>query len=63
MVFPLRAPSLLYNLTVSPMCFLFHAKAKAEGNGDNSSTNGHHVPLVNGNTATELNVVTETSMQ
>ncbi|XP_044069351.1 cilia- and flagella-associated protein 36 isoform X3 [Siniperca chuatsi] len=31
------------------------AKAKAEGNGDNSSSNGHHAPLVNG--STEFNLV------
>ncbi|XP_026165793.1 cilia- and flagella-associated protein 36 isoform X1 [Mastacembelus armatus] len=32
------------------------AKAKGEGNGDNSSS-GHQTPLVNGNTATENNLV------
>lgn len=44
------------------MCYLFHAKAEAEGNGDSSRSNGHHAPLVNGNTATESNLVIETSM-
>ncbi|XP_047458722.1 cilia- and flagella-associated protein 36 isoform X2 [Mugil cephalus] len=33
------------------------AKAKPEGNGDNSTSNGHHTPLVNGNTATEVPLV------
>ncbi|KAM7385352.1 hypothetical protein PAMP_001440 [Pampus punctatissimus] len=33
------------------------AKTKAEGNGDSSSSNGHHSPLVNGNTATKSKLV------
>ncbi|XP_058507252.1 cilia- and flagella-associated protein 36 isoform X1 [Solea solea] len=34
------------------------AKAKAEESGENSSiSNGHHTPLLNGNTATEYNLV------
>lgn len=41
------------------MCYLFHAKIKAEGKGGKSSSNSHNAPLVNGNTATELNLVTE----
>lgn len=56
--FALRAPPLLYNVTLSLMCYLFHVKAKTEGNGDSSSSNGHHARLVNGNTAAELNPVT-----
>lgn len=44
------------------MCYLFHEKATAERNGDNSSSNGHHALLVNGNTATECKMVTEQFM-
>ncbi|XP_063730398.1 cilia- and flagella-associated protein 36 isoform X3 [Eleginops maclovinus] len=33
------------------------AKAKPEGKGDSSQSNGHHDPLVNGNTAPEANLV------
>ncbi|XP_068575111.1 cilia- and flagella-associated protein 36 isoform X3 [Cebidichthys violaceus] len=33
------------------------AKTTAEGNGDSGRSNGHHVPLVNGNTATEFELV------
>lgn len=55
--FSLKAPALLLNLKLFPMCYLFQCKAKAKGKGDNSSTNGHHTPLVNGNT-----LVTEHSM-
>ncbi|TKS85821.1 Cilia- and flagella-associated protein 36 [Collichthys lucidus] len=33
------------------------AKIKAVGKGGKSSSNGHNAPLVNGNTATELNLV------
>ncbi len=43
------------------MCYLFHEKSKAEENGDSSSSNGQHALLVNGNTATEFNLVTELS--
>ncbi|KAM9847902.1 cilia- and flagella-associated protein 36 isoform 1-T1 [Aulostomus maculatus] len=44
--------------STSPPSQQSHAtKAKAEGNGDSSRTNGHHAPFVNGNTATEPNLV------
>ncbi|XP_070834203.1 cilia- and flagella-associated protein 36 isoform X3 [Chaetodon trifascialis] len=45
------------NTTSAPSQQSGAAKAKAEGNGDSSSSNGHHTPLVNGNTAAELNLV------
>ena len=53
-----------FSVTLSLMCYLFHAKAKAQENGDcsSSSSNGHLTPLMNGNTATEINLVTEQFM-
>ncbi|XP_062257497.1 cilia- and flagella-associated protein 36 isoform X2 [Platichthys flesus] len=48
------------NTTSAPSQQCTNAKAEAEGNGGSrgsSSSNGHLTPLVNGNTATELNLV------
>ncbi|TDH01480.1 hypothetical protein EPR50_G00180680 [Perca flavescens] len=45
------------NTTSAPSQRSNTAKAKAEGKGDRSHSNGHHAPLVNGNTTTELNLV------
>lgn len=47
----------LTQTTLSLMCHLFHVKAKTEGIGDSSSSNAHHTPLVNGNTASEFSPV------
>lgn len=58
-----HSPTLPLKLTLSSICCLFHAKAKAEEDGSSSSTNAHNTPLVNGNTATELNPVTQPSQQ
>ncbi|XP_049926464.1 cilia- and flagella-associated protein 36 isoform X3 [Epinephelus moara] len=54
---PMTEGSEAQNTTSAPSQQSITAKAKAEGNGDSSRTNGHHTPLVNGNTATEINLV------
>lgn len=59
----LPSPTLLLQFTLSSICCLFHAKAKAEEDGSSSSTNAYNTSLVNGNTATELNPVTQPSQQ
>uniref|UniRef100_A0A3Q1F8Z0 Cilia- and flagella-associated protein 36 n=1 Tax=Acanthochromis polyacanthus TaxID=80966 RepID=A0A3Q1F8Z0_9TELE len=58
-LFSLQAPYFPSVMTLSPMCCLFHAKAKAEVKGGDSSSNGHHTPLINGNTTTEFTMVTK----
>lgn len=58
-----HSPTLPLQFTLSSICCLFHAKAKAGEDGSSSSTNAHNTLLVNGNTATELNPVTQPSQQ
>ncbi|XP_051273782.1 cilia- and flagella-associated protein 36 isoform X1 [Dicentrarchus labrax] len=54
---PMADSSEAQNTTSAPSQQSNTAKAKAEGNGDSRSSNGHHTPLVNGNTATDFNLV------
>ncbi|XP_037637362.1 cilia- and flagella-associated protein 36 isoform X1 [Sebastes umbrosus] len=54
---PMAKSSEAQNTSSAPSQQSNTAKTKAEGNGDSSRSNGHHAPLVNGNTATEFNLV------
>ncbi|XP_068423841.1 cilia- and flagella-associated protein 36 isoform X1 [Clinocottus analis] len=54
---PMAESSKAQNADTAPSQQSSMAKTNAEGNGDSSRSNGHHGPLVNGNTATELNPV------
>ncbi|KAA8583577.1 cilia- and flagella-associated protein 36 [Etheostoma spectabile] len=53
---PMAKSSEAQNTTSAPSQQSNTAKAKAEGKGDSSCSNGHHAPLVNGNTTTEFNL-------
>ncbi|XP_031734226.1 cilia- and flagella-associated protein 36 isoform X1 [Anarrhichthys ocellatus] len=54
---PIAENSEAQNTSTAPSQQSSAAKTTAEGNGDSSRSNGHHDPLVNGNTATEFNLV------
>ncbi|XP_054455926.1 cilia- and flagella-associated protein 36 isoform X2 [Anoplopoma fimbria] len=59
---PMAESSEAQNTSTAPSQQSNPAKTDAEGNGDSSHSNGHPVPLVNGNTPTELNLVNSKSV-